>query len=46
MRVFSCMSPMSATWKLFRARGMCDKFDLVSILSKRDQFLKFIGKFR
>ena len=38
----SCMSLVSVSWK---SPGLCDKFDLDSILGKGDQLFKFIGKF-
>ena len=42
----SCMSLMSVTWTLFRSPAIQDKFDLDSILRKRDHLFEDIGKFR
>ena len=42
----SCLSLMSITWTLFRSPGLWDKFDLDSILGKKDQLFKFIGQLR
>ena len=42
----SCMSFMSVSWILFKSPGICDKFELDSILTRGDQLSKFIGKFR
>ena len=40
------MSLISVCWTFFKSRGLWDKFDLDFILGKRDQLLKFIGKFQ
>ena len=42
----SCMSLMSVTWTLFKFPGIWDKFDVDSILRKRDHLFNVIGKFR
>ena len=42
----SCMSLVSDTWALFTSPAIWDKFDLDSILRKRDHLFEVIGKFR
>lgn len=42
----SCISLMSIAWTLFGSPGLWNKSDLYSILGKRDQMSKLIGKFR